>query len=106
MWPVTVPRSSGCGAGDWAKASVGRSARISVKRMRGSVVDVGWMCASGLLLWGEDGAVADLVFLDAGDGGVGVLHGEALGDRLDVVAGGDVEHLAEVAGAADAGAGD
>lgn len=55
---------------------------------------------------GEDGAVADLVFLDAGDGGVGVLHGEALGDGLDVVAGGDFEHLAEVAGAADAGAGD
>ena len=57
-------------------------------------------------LGGEDGAVADLVFLDAGDGGVGVLHGEALSDGLDVVAGGDGEHLAEVAGAADAGAGD
>src|SRR6185437_11578224 len=65
-------------------------------------------CASrvGHPLWGEYGAVADLVFLDAGDGGVGVLHGEAFGDGLDVVAGGDFEHLAEVAGAADVGAGD
>src|SRR6185437_14172632 len=62
--------------------------------------------AVGHPLWGEDGAVADLVFLDAGDGGVGVLHGEAFGDGLDVVAGGDFEHLAEVAGAADVGAGD
>src|ERR1700742_4756616 len=36
----------------------------------------------------QDGAVAHLVFLDAGDGGVGVLEREALGDGLDVVAGG------------------
>src|SRR6185437_6343579 len=60
----------------------------------------GTRCASrvGHPLWGEDGAVADLVFLDAGDGGVGILHGEAFGDGLDVVAGGDLEHLAEGAG--------
>ena len=57
-------------------------------------------------LIGEDGAVADLVFLDAGDGFVGLLHGEALGDGLNVVSGGYVEHLVEVPGAAGGAAGD
>ena len=56
-------------------------------------------------LVGKDGAVADLVFADLGDGFVGLVHGETLRDGVDVVARGDVEHLAQVVGAAGGAAG-
>ena len=58
------------------------------------------------ILVGEDGAVADLVLLDPDQGLVGIGHGEALGDGLDAVAGGDVQHLVEIARAASGTAGD
>jgi len=48
---------------------------------------------SGLVLVGEDGSVADLVFLYFSYGFVGFVHGEALGDGFDIVSGGDVEHF-------------
>ena len=54
----------------------------------------------------EDGAIADLVLLNADQGLVGIGHGESLGDGLDAVAGGAVEHLVEIARAAGGTAAD
>src|SRR5580698_891218 len=57
-------------------------------------------------LIGEDGAVADFAFFDFVDGLVGFVHGKALGGGFDSVARGDVEHFAQLVGAADRAATD
>ena len=57
-------------------------------------------------LIGEDGAVADFAFFNFVDGLVGFLHGKTLGGGFDSVARGDVEHFAQLEGAADGAATD
>jgi hypothetical protein len=57
-------------------------------------------------LVGEDGAVADFAFFNFVDGLVGFVHGKALGCGFDSVTGGDVEHFAQLEGAADGAATD
>ena len=49
-------------------------------------------------LVGEDGAVAHFVLLHLFDGLVGLGHGEGFGGGFDAVAGGDVEHFADLCG--------
>ena len=54
----------------------------------------------------EDVAVAGLAVLEVDDGLVGVLHGAGDDPGLDLLVGGQLEHLADLAGRAGQGAAD
>ena len=78
--------------------------RVAVPLPNGEAVPV--VHAQGSRLARQHGAVADVVLADLADGHVDFVEGEPLGLGLDAVAGGDVEHFANLPGAAGRASGD
>jgi hypothetical protein len=93
-------KDAGAEARNYSDLSIGQAKAVpllqsSIPLEQSTVCEVARSSPVLQVLVGEDGAVADFVFLDLVDGFVGAGHGEAFGGCLDVVAGGDVEHFAD-----------